>query len=282
MLALLIAVVVGAAKAEPARRVISLAPSLTAILVALDAEGTLVGIDDFSSRRQPALFELPRVGGLYNPSLEAIVSLQPDLVVLVPTAEQRDLRQRLEALEIPVESFENVRFDQVLENIERLGVLVGRERAARERIAEIRRVRAELEAAGAARESPSVVVVLQRDPLFVVGRGSFIEEMLQVVGAANVAAGFEDAYPRVNLEWLLAAAPEVLIDMDPSTEEAGRFWSRWPALPAVRSGRVLRLDPELVTLPGPDLDRGMQALAAAIFAGPRARGPTGAVGESQP
>ena len=271
----------GAIESAPAARVVSLAPSLTAILVALDAADTLVGIDDVSSRQQPALSDLPRVGGLFSPSLEAIVALQPDLVVLVPAVEQRDLLRRLEALGIPVARFENVRFDQVLENIERLGTLVGRSREARRRIAEIKRVRGELEATASGRVRPRVVVVLQRDPLFVVGRGSFIEEMLRVVGADNVASGFEDAYPRVSLEWLLEAAPEVLIDVEPTSGDPTRFWSRWPTLPAVAAGRVLRLEPELVTLPGPDLDGGMQALALAIFGADTAGGGSDSVTERE-
>ncbi len=255
----------GANEGAAAPRVVSLAPSLTAILVALDAADILVGIDDVSSRQQPSLADLPKVGGLFSPSLEAVVALQPGLVVLVPAVEQRDLRRRLEALGIPVARFENVRFEQVLENIERLGALVGRSREARVRIGEIKKVREELAAASRGRARPRVVVVLQRDPLFVVGSGSFVEEMLRVVGADNVASGFEDAYPRVSLEWLLESAPEVLIDVEPNAGEATRFWSRWPALPAVANGRVLALEPELVTLPGPGLDAGMQALALAIF-----------------
>ena len=256
-----------------APRVVSLAPSLTAILVALDAADTLVGVDDVSSRQQPALSALPKVGGLFSPSLEAVVGLQPDLVVMVPAVEQRDLQHRLEGLGIRVARFENVRFEQVLENIERLGALVGRSGAAQKRIAEIQGAREELAAAASGRARPRVVVVLQRDPLFVVGSGSFVEEMLRVVGADNVAADFEDAYPRVSLEWLLEAAPDVVIDVEPSAGDAAGFWSRWPALPAVSGGRVLPLDPELVTLPGPDLDVGMRALAVAIHGdGPVASG----------
>ncbi|MEE3331732.1 MAG: helical backbone metal receptor, partial [Myxococcota bacterium] len=241
------------AAGAPARRVVSLNPSLSAIALALGAEEALVGVDDFSARQQPALSDRPRVGGLFNPSLEAVVALDPDLVVLVPSAEQRDLRRRLESLGIRVETFENVRFDQVLENIERMGRLLGRRDEASRRVAEIRRAHGELEAAIVDADRPKVVVVLQRDPLFVVGRGSFVEEMLRVAGGANVAARFEDPYPRVDVEWLVAAAPEVVIDMAPGPSEAMDYWSRWPTLPAVSQGRVLTLDPRLVTLPGPEL-----------------------------
>ena len=100
--------------AEPAQRVVSMNPSLTAILLAIGARSSLVGVDEFSSREQPAIADLPTVGGLYNPGLEAVVALGPDLVVLVPSAEQRDFRARLATLEIPFLELNPVRFEIVV------------------------------------------------------------------------------------------------------------------------------------------------------------------------
>jgi len=257
-----------ATEGESGLRLVSLNPSLTAIALSLGAGDALVGVDDFSARQQPAVAERPRVGGLWNPSLEAVVALEPDLVVLVPSVEQRDFTNRLEALGISVATFENLRFGQVLENIERMGGLLGRPERAHERIASIKRARSRLEALTSGREPPATVVVLQRDPLFVVGGGSFVEEMLRAAGGRNVASGFSEPYPRVDIEWLVAAAPDVLVDMAPDASAARAFWSRWPSLPAVSNGRVLALDPRLVTLPGPHLDRGMWALAEAIHEPP--------------
>lgn len=252
----------------PARRVVSLNPSLTAILLALGAAETLVGVDDFSARQQSIVAHLPRVGGLFNPSLEAMVELRPDLVVLVPGVEQRNLRERLEVLNIPVESFGNIRFDQVLENIVRLGRLVGRQEAAARRTLAIRRTREAVERVArlrwGRRRPPRTLLVLQRDPIFVVGRGSFLDEMLDVVGVQNLADRFDEPYPRVDIEWIVAAGPEILIDVSPDEWEAREFWSRWPSLPAVAHDRVLRLDPDLLILPGPYLDRALEMLAASV------------------
>ena len=57
----------------------------------------------------------------------------------------------------------------------------------------------------------------------------------------------------------------MLIDMSLDAEEPGAFWRRWPTLPAVQSGRVLRVDPELLTMPGPALDRSLLVLARALY-----------------
>jgi iron complex transport system substrate-binding protein len=254
-----------AGEAGAARRIVSLNPSLTAILLALGAGDALVGVDDFSARQQSAVAQLPRVGGLFNPSLEAVVALEPDLVVLVPSAEQRDFQERLESFGIALEVFPNIRFDEVLENIERLGRLVDREREARARIEAIRGTRTAVARVAARRGSPRALMILQRSPIFIVGRGSFIDEMLTAAGASNVGAGFDEPYPRVAAEWLVAAAPEVILDMSPDPEDAAGFWSRWPTIPAVAAGRVQRLEAERVTLPGPHLDRALETLAAALY-----------------
>jgi len=247
-----------------AHKIVSLNPSLTAILLAIGARDSLVGVDDFSARQQPEVEALPRVGGLFNPSLEAVVALEPDLVVLVPSAEQRDFRSRLDSLGIPVAVFPNIRFEEVLENIERLGKLSGREKEAKQRIDTIEQTRAAVRRVASRRARPRTLMILQRSPIFVVGRGSFIDEMLVTAGATNVAAGFGDPYPRVGAEWLVATGPEVMLDMSPDPEDAAGFWSRWPAIPAVKNGRVRRLEAERVTLPGPHLDQALESLAAAL------------------
>ena len=157
-----------ASQAQPAPRLVSLNPSLTAIVLALGAGTQLVGVDDFSAKQQAQVSDLPRVGGLYSPSLEAVVGLQPDRVLLVPTVEQRDFIARLRGLGVGIEVFENIRFEQVLENIERLGGILARPEQAAARISQIRRMQAAVRKATAARRAPGAVIVLQRDPLFVV------------------------------------------------------------------------------------------------------------------
>jgi iron complex transport system substrate-binding protein len=252
-----------------ARRVVSMNPSLTRILVALGAQEALVGVDDFSARAEPAVAALPRVGGLYSPSLEAVVALQPDLVVLVPSVEQRDFRARLEALGIEVLALapDPVRFDDVLAAIEILGRRLGREPAARARVDAIRRTRDAVSRSTAGRPRPRVVFVLQREPLFVVGRGSFLDEMLGLAGAENVGGALGEPWPRASLEWLVAQAPEVVLDSDDDAQSAADYWKRWPSLPAVTQGRVVAVDEGAVTLPGPDLDRALLLLVRAVHGG---------------
>jgi iron complex transport system substrate-binding protein len=245
-------------------RIVSVNPSLTAILLALDAADALVGVDEFSAAQHPETAHLPRVGGLFNPSLEAVAALAADAVIVVPSVEQRDFVNRLEEMGVRVLVLENIELAQVLENIAELGALVGRDAQAAERIEAIERAVAAAVHVTRARPRPRVLVVLQRDPVFVVGRRGFIDELLTAAGGENLGSTFGDAYPQVALEWLIEAAPEVLIDMTTEPIEPIEYWSRWPTIPAVAGERVLHLDPKTVTLPGPYLDRSLLSLVEAL------------------
>ncbi len=282
LLAALVAVVLGcgepeqsaraadpAARAPDNLRIVSINPSLTAILLALGAGEQLVGVDEFSALQQPEVAHLPRVGGLFNPSLEAVAALEPDAVVVVPSVEQRDFVARLRKLGVRVIVCENIELSQVLANIREMGRLVGKDKEAAARIAAIEGTAAAARARSATGPRPRALIVLQRDPVFVVGSGGFIDELLAVAGADNLGAGFGEPYPQVAVEWLIDAAPDVLIDMSDEPGDPLDYWSRWPAIPAVASGRVLHLEPQIVTLPGPFLDRALLALVAALH-GPAA------------
>jgi len=243
---------------------VSLNPSLTAMALALGARAQLVGVDDFSARQEPAVARLPRVGGLYDPSLEAVVALRPDLVMLVPSAEQRGFQQRLAALGIPRFVANPVSYDEVLATIAAVGARLGREREAEVRVAALRAARERAETASADRPRVRALLVLQRDPLFVAGAGSFVDDMLRAAGAQNLGAALAGPWPRASREWLLAAQPDVLIDSTDEPEPASQFWARWPSLRA----RVVTLPAGAVTLPGPRLDSALALLEAALHGEP--------------
>ncbi len=277
-------VLCGAVAAESGglQRVVSLNPSLTAIAVALGAADRLVAIDDYSAKLEPGLAALPRVGGLHSPNLEAVVALAPDAVVLVPSVAQRDFRARLEALDIRVEVFENTRFDQVLENVERMGRLLARDAEAKARIAAIEAARVRAAEVGRSRPSPKVVLVIQREPLYIVGRGSFMAEMVAMLGATSLGDAFSEPYPRVDVEWLVAAAPDVVVDLTDDEAAALAYWRRFASMPAVQQGRVHAVPAGEVSLPGPDLDRALAVLAGALHGEAAARAVAGGANAAEP
>src|SRR6185436_17275836 len=110
---------------------------------------------------------------------------------------------------------------------------------------------------------PRVLVVVWDDPLYVAGRGTFMHDVVELAGGENVGAdavGFAK-YP---LERVLRAAPEVMVLPTHASDAAGpravAYWSRWPAIPAVRAGRVHPVEDDLVSRPGPRLDQGAERM----------------------
>jgi iron complex transport system substrate-binding protein len=254
----------GAVEPEGLPRLISLNPSLTAIVFRLGAGEALVGVDDYSTKLLAEAAGLPRVGGLFDPSLEAVVALQPDRVLIVAGIDQQSHAERLARLGLKVDIYQNERLDQVLENITRLGRLVGREDAAAARIRSIVAMRSAVAKATRGRPRPTTLAIVDRSPLYLVGGETFLDEMLEAVGANNLGRTLTVGYPRASIEWLIAARPELLLDMTPGAEGAASFWSRWPSLPAVSSGRVMTVEASRVSLPGPDLDLALRELAVAV------------------
>lgn len=246
-------------------RLISLNPSLTAIVFRLGGEEALVAVDDYSAQLFPKrTAELPRVGGLFDPNLESIVALNPDKVLLVAGVDQQIHGERIAKAGVAIEVFENERFAEVIENIDRLGEMIGRGKAAERRIATIRQTRAAVEQVTSKWPSPATVAVLDRSPFYVVGGETFLDEMLESVGARNLGRKLGLGYPRGSIEWLIAAAPVLLLDMTPDEDNGMAFWKRWPSLPAVVGGRVLTLEASRISLPGPDMDRALIELAASV------------------
>jgi iron complex transport system substrate-binding protein len=253
-----------AAGAGASLRLVSLNPSLTAIVLRLGGGDSLVGVDDYSAKVLPEIADRPRVGGLFDPSLEAVVSLRPNRVLLVAGVDQQSHAERLEKLGLQVEIYRNERLDEVLENIERLGGLLGQKQLAAERIRAILAMREAVKVAAQGRGRPATLAVVDRNPLFIVGADTFLDEMLESVGAQNLGRKLATGYPRGSIEWLIGARPELLLDMTPGAESAAEFWGRWPSIPAVRAGSVVDVDARRISLPGPDIDQALRELAIAV------------------
>jgi iron complex transport system substrate-binding protein len=245
-------------------RLVSLNPSLTSIILRLGGGDSLVGVDDYSARILPEVSDRPNVGGLFDPSLESVVALRPDRILMVAGVDQQSHGARLEKLGLEVEVFPNQKLEEVLENIERLGALLGRSAAARDRIRAITDTRSAVAEATRNHPAQPTIAVVTRSPLFIVGGDTFLDEMLEVVGARNLGRDLAKGYPRASIEWLIGIRPELLLDLTPDVEPAAAFWSRWPSLPAVAGNRVVEVDASRISLPGPDLDRALKELAIAV------------------
>jgi iron complex transport system substrate-binding protein len=252
-----------AAPSGPARRVVSLAPSITEIVYALGAGDRLVGV--CGQCDYPAeVARVPRVGGYLVPSVEATVAARPDLVFAVPSPGNRDAVLAIERGGVRVLVVRDRRLADVWDGMLSIAVALGAPDAGERLVAD---VRARLDAIRArTRASPRrrVLMVVGHRPLVAVGEGTLQDELIAIAGGENVAAG-AGVWPQISLEIVVERAPEVIVDAAMGTEGgAADVFAGLVTVPAVRDGRIVRLTDDRLFRAGPRLPEAAAALAAAI------------------
>ena len=254
--------------AVPARavRIVSLAPSITETVFALGEGERLVGVTDYCDY-PPEAAKKPRVGGIATPSFEAILALRPDLVLATSESNYAEHVQRLTALGLPVYVIRPVDFETVLESIERIGAVLGREAAGRTRVAAMRQEADAIARSVAGVPRPRVLYVVWPNPLIAPGRGTLITELIQRAGGESVTGTEPLPYPRLSLETVVERRPERIIvgrHSEATAQELLRGWEQLSAVAAVREGRVYAVDGDLVHRPGPRMIEALRALARAL------------------
>ena len=247
----------------PARRIVSLIPSLTEDLFAVGAGDRVVGVSEYSDY-PPQAKRLPVVSSFASIDAERIVALHPDVVVAIPS--QQNLAGDIARAGIRVAFFRDDSLADVYANLHAIGELVGRTAQADAVIAHLRSQTQELKHSRPQRaRRPSVFVVLGTAPIFTVGRGSYISSLLALAGAKNAAEDVRAPYARYSAEALVARQPDALIvDPDVRLNEVAAE-PPWSALRAVREGRVFVLpDAAILERPGPRYNEGLAWLIATL------------------
>ncbi len=253
------------------KRIVSLAPSLTEIVYAVQAQDALVGVTTFCDY-PPEAVKKPKIGGMVNPSLEKILTLRPDLVLATTEGNRDETVQQLTTLGIPTYVVSPKSFAGVQESITRIGELVGREEAARRVVASLRERRDRVVEAARSRPRPSVLYLVWAEPVIVPGRDTLITDLIRTAGGTSISGDEPIQWPRLSLEQVVAKAPEVIIAGTTHNvayvEDALRRWREQKiVLPAFRSGRFHTIDGDLVHRPGPRIVDALEALARAIHPG---------------
>jgi len=261
--------VVGCSREDPARapaagiRLVSLTPSATELVLALDAGPLLVGVDDYS--KQPAVARLPKVGTFLKPDIETIIKLAPSLVIVddvhgPAAATLHDAK--IATLECPMHDLPDVRRG--------LGAIAARIGKQADAARVIGQIDSAIDAARRARPDrpPKVLAVIDREPnglgnLVAAGPGSWVDELLAILGADNVLAAAGTRYPKISVEEVLRARPEIILDLSYAAREGIAPW-RAVDVPAVAANRVKPLTEQAVLAPSPRVAEALAALAGAL------------------
>ncbi|QDX81557.1 cobalamin-binding protein [Denitratisoma sp. DHT3] len=248
-----------------ARRIVSLAPHVTELVYAAGAGERLVGTVQFSNYPEAAR-RVPQVGSYSRIDLEALLALQPDLVIGWQSGNQVEQLMRLRSLGVPLLTTEPARIDDVARNIEQIGILAGTAAHAREVVARFRQRHRSLAARYSGRPPVRVFYEVWKNPLMTVGGRQIISDVLKLCGGRNVFADLTVMAPIVGEEAVLAADPEAIVasGMDQSRPEWLDDWRRWPRMTAVVRDNLFHVPPDLLQRHTPRLLDGAEQVCAQL------------------
>lgn len=265
------------AQAAP-QRIVSLAPSITEALFALGVGDRVVGVST-SCDYPPEAARIDRVGTFLQPNVERILAKRPDLVIAVPSPGNRAPVERLRDLGLDVLIVNPERIDEILDAIRRIAGAVDAAPAGERLVARIEGGLRAVEARVAGAPPVRTLLLVGRSPFVAAGAGTYQDELITRGGGVNVAAGGGQRWPNLSLEFIVAQAPEVIIDASMGSEEAAdaaasvTFWADFPTIPAVRERRIHGYRAYELLRPGPRVAETLAAVARFLhperFAGER-------------
>jgi iron complex transport system substrate-binding protein len=246
-------------------RIVSLAPSHTEMLFALDLADEIVGVTEYCNY-PPEAAERTAVGSFTTIDLEQVVGLEPDLV-LATTMHMADTVPALQEHGLNVFVIDPQSVSAVMDTISKLGELTGQVQEAAALLDDMQTRIDAVQAAVGDAERPSVFWELGPE-LYSAGPGSFINDLIEMAGGENVAAGADSPWPQLTIEEILLKDPDVIVLADHNYGQTAEMVAErpgWSDLRAVRDGNIVEItDDDIVSRPGPRLVDGLEFLAAAF------------------
>jgi iron complex transport system substrate-binding protein len=247
--------------AQPAARIVSLAPHLTELLYAGGAGTRLVGAVEYSDF-PPKAKSLPRVGSDARIDLEAVLALRPDLIVAWPNAGSLRAVDRLTELGLPVFRSEPRELEDIPRTLQRLGTLAGTRPQADAAAAAFRNRARALQHRYAGERKVRVFYQIWDRPLLTVNGAHMISKVIGICGGENVFASAPLLVPEVDREAVLNANPDVIVasgsnDAQPLWLQA---WRAFPGLAAVQQGQLYAIPADLIQRQTPRILDGAERL----------------------
>jgi len=231
------------------------------MLFAAGAAEQLVAVSEYSDWPEEAK-SLPRIGDAFRLDYERIVALAPSVAVVWATGTPAGVTERLESLGIKVVGIPTHRLDDIAVGLETLGELAGTEEVAARAAAGFRERIAALRENYRARGMLKVFVQIDDAPLYTVGGGHLITEIVELCGGENVFADAADLALPVDLESVLARAPLAILSADDG--DPVEYWARFPEMAAVARGNVFRAPADKLSRPSPRIAEGAEEVCALL------------------
>ena len=248
-------------------RIVSLAPNLTEILFALGLEGKIVGVTLHCDYPLAAAAK-PKVGTFWQPNIEAVIAVKPDLIVSPGSGQQRSFTERLERAGLNCLTVNTATISELFETIGGIGMATGKQDEANQLVSDMQKKLIELAALAGKQDKVKVLLVVQREPLRVAGRETFVNEIIEFAGGENAIGQTIYKYHPIGAEKVIASGPDVIIepsmtkeDVSSQQESAIRYWNKFENLPAVINHRIYVINGDIVSRLGPRLCEGVETIA---------------------
>lgn len=241
------------------QRILSLAPNITEMIYRIGAGDKLVGRTDFCLY-PPQASEKQSIGGLLNPDYETMISLQPDIIFLLPAP---DMESRLQALGLATRALPNETIEEILSGLQTMGQILGYQDRAQQVISGIRDTLDFITRETTTRDSLPTLLLVGREPgsirgLYSAGKATYLTEILNLCGGKNVLSDVPLRYFDVSREDLLIRDPQVIFDFRIGSGEKPvdvakelQAWESEVGLQAVRRKNVFVLTDRAFLIPGP-------------------------------
>lgn len=243
-------------------KIISLSPSITETLFALNLGDKLVGKTRFCNY-PPEAKEIIEVGGYLDLNYEGVVALEPDLVILLP--EHEKIKKHLNELNIKCLEVNNKTISDIIGSIKTIGDSCGAINDATLLISNIDATIAEIKQKTTGLNKPTTIVSVGRTmgegtlkDVYIAGSETYFSELVEMAGGVNAFQSNRGAYPILSAEGLINLNPEVIVDLaadlkknNLSKENIIKEWESIGSVKAVKNGRVIVLDSSYVVIPGP-------------------------------
>jgi len=251
------------------QRLVSFGPSITEILFALGLEEKIVGVSNYCDYPEAAKLKT-KVGDAFNPSLEKIVELEPDLVL---TVKQEQLNSELENLGVTFMVLDPKDIDGILGDIELVGEITGTEKEAKKLTKDMQDSISQVADLMEGVSKVSVFFIIDATDTtlpWTAGSGSFIDALITMAGGENIAGGTQGAWVQFSLEQIVSSDPEVIIiqtmtgGVPTISKEELEAHPVWGEMTAVKQGNIRFINGDLVSRPGPRIVQGLAEMARII------------------
>lgn len=242
------------------QRIISLAPSITEVLYALDLGDRVEGVTQYCVYPEEAQSK-PRIGAHYDTNYEAILNLDPDLIVLLPVS--TDAQLRFDELGLNTLTADHRTLDGILESIGAIAAACQVPDRADRLLSDIHRRMDFVRAKTSGLDRPTILISAGRskgtgklEEVYAAGRGQWYDDVIDMAGGQNVFVEEGIPFPSVTGEALVRLNPDVIVEMAQESEGVSvesiiGDWSALPEISAVRNGRIYVIAKDYATIPGP-------------------------------